>query len=168
MRGGFLSRRSHTHAPALGCELGGVSLPVVGAALYVVVCWAAVTAWQMPLTSVSAVLVVSAVVLAAIRFRGIAAAIAAHTANSTFAAGALVFAAFYVLAYLMARPPAGRALPASGVDGTHRSAHAGEIRTTGAVVWLARSRGGHIRRAPQPGDHGAAGGHCRRSTVPTR
>jgi hypothetical protein len=87
-------------------RLGGVSLPVVGAAFYVVVCWAAVTAWQAPLTSVSAVLLISAVVLAAIRFRGMAAAIAAHTANSTFAAGALVFAAFYVLAYLMARPPA--------------------------------------------------------------
>jgi hypothetical protein len=87
-------------------RLGGVSLPVVGAALYVVVCWAAVTAWQVPLTSVSAVLVVTAVVLAAIRFRGMAAAIVAHTANSTFAAGALVFAAFYVVAYLVARPPA--------------------------------------------------------------
>ena len=86
-------------------RLGGASLPVVGAASYVVVCWAAVTAWQVPLTGVSAALVVSAIVLAAIRFRGMAAAIASQTANSRLAAGALVFTAFYVLAYLMARPP---------------------------------------------------------------
>ena len=113
-------------------RLGGASLPVVGAAFYVVVCWAAVTAWQAPLTGVSALLVVSAVVLAAIRFRGIAAAVATQVAGSRLAAGVLIFAVFYVLAYLGARPPAAELLLPPAWTG-HVDLLRSEIRQTRAV-----------------------------------
>ena len=91
---------------------GGASLPAVGAAFYGVVCWVAVSAWHTPLTRVTAVSATFVAALIAIRIRGAAPIIRTHLANRAFAAGVLIFAVFYLLAYLMGRQPeAGLFLP---------------------------------------------------------
>ncbi|MEO5739966.1 MAG: hypothetical protein ABIS29_05155, partial [Vicinamibacterales bacterium] len=92
--------------------LGFASFPVIGASFYVVVCVAAITVWRIPLTGLTALFMAGLAILAALRFRDVKAAIAAHLTTRTFAAGVLAFAVFYSVAYVMARPSTGeRFLP---------------------------------------------------------
>ena len=94
----------------VGALAGAASFPVIGAAAYVVTCWVAVTARHMPLTGVSAAFAAVVTSLAVLRFRALKPIITMHIVNRMFAAGTLLFAAFYTLAYLLVRPPAAELL----------------------------------------------------------
>ena len=94
----------------VGAPAEAVSLPVVGAAAYVAACWIAVTAWHVRVTEIAAAFVALATSLAVVRFRALKPVITTHIVHRTFATSALLYAAFYIIAYLLIRPPAGELL----------------------------------------------------------
>ena len=84
--------------------LGGASFSMAGAAVYVVVCWVAVTAWRAPLSGVTALFAVFVAIVVAVRFAEISSIARATLDRRTLVGVALVFGAFYVLAYAFALP----------------------------------------------------------------
>ena len=86
--------------------LRGTVLPILGAALYVLLCWIAISAQHIPLTTVAYVFVGGVLALSVLRIRRVVASVRAASTSRTLRSGMLVFVLFYILVYLMTRPPA--------------------------------------------------------------
>ena len=106
--------------------LGAASLPVVGAACYVLVCWVCLTAWRAPLAGVVAIIAIAVTIVALLRWSEISAFITATLAKRALLPGVLIFSLFYVLAYAIARPPSPtELLPAASAQDMDLITHAG-------------------------------------------
>ena len=98
-------------------SLGHAGLPLLGGALYILLCWVAISAQRIPLMNVSAAFAGGVLVLSAFRFRRVAASIKMHLASQALVVGALTFAMFYVFAYMLSMPPASDAYLPPASDG---------------------------------------------------
>jgi hypothetical protein len=106
--------------------LGAGSLPLVGAACYILVCWVCLTAWRAPLAGVLAVIAIAVTIVALLRWSEISAFITARLAKRALLPGALIFSLFYVLAYAIARPPSPtELLPVASAQDMDLITHAG-------------------------------------------
>jgi hypothetical protein len=93
----------------------GASPLVVGAAIYAVACWIAVSARAIPLSHVVAGFVVAVALVASQRLKSVLARV--RTLNQSSVQSLAVFVAFYAVAHLLMAPPMGGRflpLPANG------------------------------------------------------
>jgi len=86
-------------------------LPVVGASVYVLLCWVAISAQRIPLLDVIWVFVIGLLVLSAVRVRGLVSALRSRVTVRTTGSGLAIFAGLYGLAYTLTPPASEPYLP---------------------------------------------------------
>ncbi len=85
--------------------VGAAAKAILGGALYILLCWIAISAQRIPLTFVAAVFGGGVLLLSIVRMRRVAAALREGVASETLRSGVLVFVFFYVLIYALTWPP---------------------------------------------------------------
>jgi hypothetical protein len=86
--------------------LDAAAKAIVGAAIYVLLCWIAISAQRIPLPFVAVAFAGGVLIVSVIRIRRVADALKAGIATGKLRSGLLVFVFFYVLIYALTRPPA--------------------------------------------------------------
>jgi hypothetical protein len=86
--------------------LDAAAKAIAGAAIYVLLCWIAISAQRIPLTFVAVGFAGGVLMLSIIRIRRVSAALKSGIASGTLQSGLLLFVFFYVLIYALTRPPA--------------------------------------------------------------
>jgi hypothetical protein len=87
-------------------SIGGPGPAFIGASLYVLLCWVAISSRNIPLIDVALVFVTALCVVAAVRFRWLQSVLRARALHPSTRRWAGSFCLLYGLAYILARPPA--------------------------------------------------------------